>query len=219
MENSNHSLTKKDLETLNSYIHVAEATADFWGDCCEVVVHNLENLDHSVMFILNGHLSNRQAGAAISDVTLSFLNRMISEPDLHHLYYFAKNNNGESFKASMCAIYGENKNIIGLFCMNLYMSTPISAFVRCMVPEENAKQESLSENFVEDTKELMLTALEDAKKAVYSNLSILPSNKNKEIVALLHQKGIFNLKDSVITIAEQLGISKNTVYMHIRNLK
>ena len=42
--------------------------------------------------------------------------------------------------------------------------------------------------------------------------------KNKEIVAILYQKGIFNLKDSVITIANHLGISKNTVYMHIRNM-
>ncbi len=64
----------------------------------------------------------------------------------------------------------------------------------------------------------MLHALEDAKKTVYSNLAISSSNKNKEIVALLYQKGIFNLKDSVITIAEHLGISKNTVYMHIRNM-
>lgn len=217
MEQSNQSASNSEI--LSSYIHIAEATAEFWGECCEVVVHNLANLDHSVMFIVNGHLSSRQVGAAISDVTLSFLNRMISEPDLHHLYYFAKNNNGETFKASMCAIYGENKTIIGLFCMNLYLSTPISSFMHCMMPEGSGKQESLSETFVDDTKELMLNALEDAKKAVYTNLSILPSNRNKEIVSILHHKGIFNLKDSVITIAEHLGISKNTVYMHIRNLK
>ena len=65
---------------------------------------------------------------------------------------------------------------------------------------------------------LMLNALEEAKKSVYDNLSISSSNKNKEIVAILYQKGIFNLKDSVITIANHLGISKNTVYMHIRNM-
>ena len=64
----------------------------------------------------------------------------------------------------------------------------------------------------------MLCALEEVKKIVYNDLSISASNKNKEIVSLLYQRGIFNLKDSVITISEQLGISKNTVYMHIRNL-
>ena len=31
--------------------------------------------------------------------------------------------------------------------------------------------------------------------------------------------GIFNMKDSVVKGAALLGISKNTVYMHIRNFK
>lgn len=63
----------------------------------------------------------------------------------------------------------------------------------------------------------MLDALENAKKTVYANPTITSSNKNKEIIYLLAQKGIFNLKDSVVTIANHLGISKNTVYMHLRN--
>ena len=43
-------------------------------------------------------------------------------------------------------------------------------------------------------------------------------NKNKEIIAMLNEKGIFNFKDSVVKIADMMGISKNTVYMHIRNI-
>ena len=40
----------------------------------------------------------------------------------------------------------------------------------------------------------------------------------KEIISILHQKGIFNLKDAVVKVAHCMGISKNTVYMHVRNL-
>lgn len=218
MESPISSLSEQDREILYSYVTIAEGVAEFWGDLCEVVIHNLENMDHSVMHILNGHLSGRQPGATISEVTLSFLNRMLADPNLKHLSYFAKDKRGETFKASITAIYGEKGNIIGLFCLNVYLATPLSAFVQCLTPGENASHENLSETFVENTEELMLHALEEAKKAVYSNLAISSSNKNKEIVFILYQKGIFNLKDSVITIAEHLGISKNTVYMHIRNM-
>lgn len=218
LEPSVMKLSENDRMILNSFIPAAHGVADFWGGCCEVVIHNLENLDSSVMLIINGHLSGREVGAAISEVTLSFLTRMMTEPDLKHLYYFAKNKRGETFKASMSAICGEKGNIIGLFCLNLYLANPISALVQCMVPGESAKQENLSETFVENTQELMLHALEEAKTAVYNNLAITSSNKNKEIIAILYQKGIFNLKDSVVKIAENLGISKNTVYMHIRNM-
>ena len=46
-----------------------------------------------------------------------------------------------------------------------------------------------------DFSDLMLCALEEVKKIVYNDLSISASNKNKEIVSLLYQRGIFNLKD------------------------
>ena len=49
MENTIAILTDKDKAILNSYIAVAEGTAEFWGENCEVVVHNLSRLDASVM--------------------------------------------------------------------------------------------------------------------------------------------------------------------------
>ena len=51
------------------------------------------------------------------------------------------------------------------------------------------------------------------------NSEISLTNKNKEIVIRLEEKGIFNIKDAVIKVAEQLEISKNTVYMHLRNIR
>jgi len=42
--------------------------------------------------------------------------------------------------------------------------------------------------------------------------------KNRKIVEELYEKGIFSLKDSVIRCAELLGISKNTVYLHLRRI-
>lgn len=48
--------------------------------------------------------------------------------------------------------------------------------------------------------------------------AIHTTNKNKEIIRILFDKGIFHIKDSVVQVAEILGISKNTVYMHLRNL-
>ena len=49
--------------------------------------------------------------------------------------------------------------------------------------------------------------------------SVSSSNKNKEIIRLLYQQGIFNLKDSVQITSQKLNLSKNTVYLHLRNLE
>lgn len=45
------------------------------------------------------------------------------------------------------------------------------------------------------------------------------SNKNKEIIQRLYQKHVYNLKNAVIKTAQHLNISKNTVYLHLRNIE
>lgn len=218
MENTITILTEKDKAILESYMNVADGLGDFWGENCEVVIHDLSRLDSSVVKIINGHLSGRQAGATISEVTLAFVNKMLADPSFRYVTYFAKGKRGEPFKATISAIEGENGRVIGLFCMTFYLNASLLSLMQNFTPTSKGETDNISEIFVDNAEELMLNALEDAKKAVYSNLAISSSNKNKEIIALLYQKGIFNLKDSVITIANHLGISKNTVYMHIRNM-
>ena len=74
------------------------------------------------------------------------------------------------------------------------------------------------ESFSSHSDDLIYSTLDDVKKKVYEDSSISFTNKNKEILYELNSKGIFNLKDSVAKVADALGISKNTVYLHLRNL-
>jgi len=43
--------------------------------------------------------------------------------------------------------------------------------------------------------------------------------RNKAIVHRLYDMGIFEIKDAAQLVAELLGISRHTVYLHIRNHK
>ncbi len=218
MENQIIFLTEQDKAILRSYLHIAEGIAEFWGESCEVIVHNLAQLDASVIKIINGRSSGQQEGSPISDAALTYAHKMMADPSLRHITYFSKTKRGESYKSVVCAIEGAHQNIIGLLCVNFYMTAPFHTLLQTFSPVARLDSRCVPEIFVENSEELMLSALAEAKRTVYGNLSISSANKNKEIISLLHQKGIFNLKDSVVTIASHLGISKNTVYMHIRNM-
>ena len=61
--------------------------------------------------------------------------------------------------------------------------------------------------------------VEQIREEVIEDKEITSANRNKEIIQRLYQKGIYNMKDAVIRTAELLGISKNTVYMHLRNME
>lgn len=219
MKNPTVILTETDRYILNSYKTIADGLADFWGNSCEIIIHSMDSLDSSVIKIINGSHSGRSIGSPITDVALSILNKITDDPNTKFCTYFTKNKRGESLKATITAIEGEGSKVIGLFCVNFYLDTSLSTIISSLSPSNvGLTDNTFSETFVDNAEDLMLASLEETKKAVYNDLNITSSNKNKEIVALLYNKGIFNLKDSVVTISDRLGISKNTVYMHIRNL-
>ncbi len=82
MEHYNITLTTEDRRILNSYCTVATGMAEFWGENCEIIIHNLERLDASVMMIVNGYHSGRQAGAPISE-----LDPLLFESDVGRSYF------------------------------------------------------------------------------------------------------------------------------------
>ena len=61
-------------------------------------------------------------------------------------------------------------------------------------------------------------AVYEARSSVMNNPAIPSVNKNKEIIGILNSKGLFNIKDSVNSVAKALDISRNTVYLHLRGI-
>jgi predicted transcriptional regulator YheO len=131
--------------------------------------------------------------------------------------YASQSKYGKPVKSITMVIFGEKKNAVGLFCVNLYLDSPLTALLQnfSLVPQSDY----IAENFSSDSDELIDRALEKAKNDVSADNTIPPSQKNKEIIALLYHQGIFNLKNAVQTISRDMGISRNTVYLHIRSLE
>ena len=101
------------------------------------------------------------------------------------------------------------------------MEISLSEFLHGILPlqESSSVTPASAETFSDNIDDLILSSLAKTKEEVYNDSSISSSNKNKEIIFRLYQQGIFQLKDAVIKVANKLNISKNTVYMHIRNFK
>lgn len=212
-------LTSVDHKILNTYIPVLEGLAAYLSNCYEIVLHSLEDYEHSVISIFHGEHTGRTVGAPITDLALKMLDA-IEQGHEDHIAYFSRNRNGEPLKSTTIAIRGEGRKIIGLLCINLYLNSPMNDFIAALTPtpvEEFSGH--INEFFAQDTSELVLAALEEEKERVLSDDNTSPSKSNKLIVEGLYNRGIFQIKDAVIIVAEQLGISKNTVYMHLRNCK
>ncbi len=212
-------LTKTDRSILDSYLPVLQGLAAYLGSCYEVVLHSLEDYDHSVIGIINGEHTGREVGAPITGLALDMLGELSRGGGASTLY-FSRNKKGEPLKSTAIAVRGGGGRIIGLICINLYLSSSLCDVLAALTPGPMSAQSGVAfENFAADAGEMIRSTLARVRARVLADGSIPPSNKNKVIVEELEQKGIFRLKDAVVIVAGQLGVSRNTVYMHLRNYR
>ena len=209
-------LTKADRLILDSYKTVLDGFSEYFGEGYELVLHSLEDLEHSVIKIINGHYTNREEGAPITYLALTMLERIRKQSSPHSLVYFNRKN-GSTLKSATIPIIGEGGRIIGLLCINLHLDIPFSTMLSSFFNEPPATP-AITESFNEDMEGLIASSVREAKTKVMADASVSSSNKNKEIVRILHDKGIFQVKEAVVQVAHALDISKNTVYLHLRNL-
>lgn len=210
-------LSPTDKVILESYKILVDGLSAYLGEGYEIILHSLEDLDHSVIKIINGHYTERCEGAPITDLALTMLEDLNRRSSLEVKAYF-NHKSGKTLKSVTIPVVGEQRRIIGLLCINFHMEISVFNFLTQFLPNE-ASNISFSETFNKNADGLLISALEDAKAQIYGDKSVNASNKNKEIIRLLYQRGIFNIKDAVASVAEDLGISKNTVYLHLRNIQ
>lgn len=222
MEEQNIVLTSADRVILNSYCSMVEGLSRYMGEGYEIVLHSLEDCSHSVIKIINGYHTGRSIGAPITDLALNMLEK-IREQDTAEasgIAYSSRNKRGEPLWSSTIPIRGEGERIIGLLCINLYLNTSFYDIIQNYIPRRPLGQNGdRQETFVDNVDDLVENAIHEVRDEVMVDPSIPVSRKNKEIITRLHGRGIFNLKDAVVKAAACLNISKNTVYMHIRNLE
>lgn len=215
----NIQFTQADRAIIASYMNLMDGLAEYLGSGFELVLHSLEDLDESVVKILNGHHTGRKVGAPVTDFALGILNK-IQDENLHgHARYESKNKDGDDFHSTTILVHGEKNRLIGFLCINYRMDTPFSQTFPVFELLNTSISVSVKENFADDVDSLIETAVKEAKQVVENDDSILVSLRNKEIVAILHSRGIFHIKDSVMKVANILNVSKNTIYMHLRSFK
>lgn len=214
MTNKFNPLSDEDHAILASYFPVVDGIAALLGEHCEIVLHSLEFLEHSAIYIVNGHNTNRKIGSPITDRALWSLHHMqtdsVSKP------YFTKAKGGVLMKSITIAIRNGKQHVIGLICININLDVPMSQFLNSFIAPQEADS---NVNFASSVEDLVAQTIENTIEEVQNNRNVANNNKNRQIVTTLFEKGIFDIKDAINQVAERLDISRHTVYLYIRQIK
>ncbi|MIE71849.1 hypothetical protein EL06_21110 [Salmonella enterica subsp. diarizonae] len=214
-------MTGADKRTLDAWQAVAVMLGRLLGKGCEVVLHSLEDLQNSVVFIVNGEITGRKVGSPVTNTALAMLQRIQEEHIDVTEAYFTRSPDGHLMRSITCAIRGSEGNVAGLLCVNLDIDTPLCQFMQDLLPPraDEKKHPAEAEVFAHSVDELVRETVETVRHNVINDPAISPSARNRCIILRLHEQGLFELKDAVIIIAGMLGISRHTVYLHLRKMK
>lgn len=204
----------EDHAILASYFPVVDGIAALLGEQCEIVLHSLEFLEHSAIYIVNGHNTDRKIGSPITDRALQSLHNMqtdsVSKP------YFTKAKGGVLMKSITIAIRNGKQHVIGLICININLDVPVSQFFSSFIAPQETDN---NVNFASSVEDLVAQTIESTIEEIQADRNVANNNKNRQIVLSLFEKGIFDIKDAINQVAERLDISRHTVYLYIRQIK
>ena len=209
------SLSPQDRLILEGYKPLVDAIGQLFGDCCEVVLHSLEDLSHSVIWIHNGAKTGRKIGSPVTDKALSVLRQCEQTGSNFSKLYLTQTVNGATMRSTTTVIKGIAGNPIGLFCINFDISMPFNQLAHILV-ETKSEGEGGGEHFAIDLDDLFLTKVRQVEQEVKNDPNIPVRRKTYEIIVRLSDEGVFKIRKAVPRIAKVLNISRDVIYMHLR---
>lgn len=218
----NIKLTATDRASFESYKILCNGLSKCIGGGYELVLHSLEGCGHSVIKVINGFHSGRTEGSGMNEDELDMLGHIINDGTPNYISFLSEGIKSAPVKCNAFAVTGEDGRIIGLLCINLHLNTPLiqvlNHFLPCLDRHSCFDSEILHETY-SPAEDLISDLVNEVSVQVLSDPSITAISKNKEIIKRLHGHVVFKMKEAVQRCADILGIGKNTVYMHLRNIK
>lgn len=193
---------------------IGRALTTMLGEWCEVVVHDLADLQHSIVGI-SGNVSGRKIGGHMTDLGLSMLRSGQTEPLIN---YGISGADQKTLKASTVWIHDENGEPVATFCVNLDLTAPLlfDHFVHTLTSFGDRAE--ITESFSVDLSQMVEEIIVSCANQVGKPLSLMTKADRIRLAALLDERGVFQLRKSVTLIAKRLGVTEKTIYNYLAEL-
>ena len=195
---------------------LAKAVQRLFGPFCEVVIHDFADFEHSIVH-LEGNISNRSIGGAATDLLLKRARDGDTDEDLYN--YLTSLPGNRLMKSSTIFLRDENGDAYGAFCMNFDISA-FAGFRRILgdfiaTEDENDVSEMLSDDIHQTVQGIIAETLYE----MGDESPIMTRDGKIDLISRLDTKGVFQVKKSVPILADQLGLSRATVYNYLREAR
>ena len=216
-------MNRDDL-TLESLIMIAHGIARHFGNDCEVCIHDLQanDLEHTICYIINGHVSGRKIGDGASKIVLETLEALKKGDNvIDHLGYRTHTSDGRILKSSTIFLKDESGKYRFILGINHDMTNFINAQSALSNVVENIETtgEDIYGQIPLSVNDLLDNLIEQSVKLVGKTPALMTKDEKVKAIKFLQDAGAFLITKSGDKISQFFGISKFTLYSYIDQAK
>ena len=198
---------------------MADATVKTLGRSCEVAVHDFSNLNKSLVY-LAGDVTGRKQGAPITDLVVKALHKDGNKiKDRYN--YRTTTKDGRSIKSSTIFIRNSAGDVIGALCTNIDTTDLLNAgqVLQQLVKTRVFNVAENHETFASTIGETIEALFAQAVIVVGTQPATMSTDEKTRLVAVLGNKGAFQIKGAVDQVAMLAGVSKYTIYNYLQKIR
>lgn len=214
------------MNILDSYRPLVEFLGNTLGKNYEVVLHDINSLDHSVIAIANGELTGRKVGAPATNLILRVLQDKSAYTGTSITNYRSTIKGDHQCRSSNYLIRDENDEIIGILCINFNLDFYLQAeqelqqILHLQESDSSTSNSARIQESIQPSIEEVLTHMIDT---VIAKTNIPPTrlstDEKIDIIRQLNKDGLFLIKGGLSSLAKRLNISDPTLYRYLNKIK
>jgi predicted transcriptional regulator YheO len=200
---------------------IVQGLAEMLGPDCEVVLHDLSQLPHSIVAIENGAVTGRSVGDVPTDLMLRNLRNADRAPDVR-LYVTSRD--GKIVKSLAVTLRDEEGRPFAVLGLNFDLSEVVQA-QRVLaniaavgrlggdaVPERE-------EVFAGDIREVVDSMITKILGEMGKTPAAMTREEKMEVVKRLEERGAFLVKRSAEQVADALDLSRYTIFSYLKEIR
>lgn len=204
---------------LQALLPVVRGLAQMLGPACEVVLHDVRRLPHSIVAIENGAVTGRSAGDVPTDRMLRSLRNPDEDQDVR---LYLSSHEGKVLKSLAVTLRDDDGTPYGLLGINHDISEMMQA-QRVLesltsVGRSGGAPES-EEIFAGDIRDVVSGMVTQILGEMGKTPSAMSREQKMEVVKRLEERGAFLVKRSAEQIAEALDLSRYTIFAYLKEIR
>ena len=200
---------------INMLTQVGEVFYRTIGPQCEVVIHDLSDMEHSIVWIM-GTVTERNVGGCMTSRGLSLFH---SGQTADNYNYTTRTRSGKMVRSSLAFIKDEQGRPFASVEIN-FDTSPFVAFRHALETLADPDEAyDFQDAFIDDAPEMLDTLVQKTVEFIGKPTAQMNKADRLRAVQMLDEAGAFELRKAIPAIAGYLGVTRFTIHNYLNEIR